>query len=514
MRKLCKLEVSYLLTIYKLTSCRECVSCLDDFDTKDVVKAPCHSYCQDCFSRLITAACEHEQQWPPKCCLNNIPERTILSNTDSTLQQRYRGRAEEWNIAVSDRLYCNEPDCSLWVKPSQVNAAMRTARCENGHEMCVMCRGPQHGTEDCPQDRDLIRTEELAEEEGWKRCYGCQAYVEHREACQHMTCRCGAQFCYVCGERWRTCACTMEQLAAIKAGVATRRQQREARQAEEEAEIAEALRQVEEFEREEALKAELLLQEKERLSEERRQKVLEERIRREGERRREVELKFDDLRRTLQNLHELQRIFVVCDHNMEESQVDSAIAQLSEKQKETAAAARKALLSETNAKLQERKLELDDELTARVEVERRTEEEYYEQLKMYWSGKRGGEEKTEAALLALKRKMDQGFRSWKKWMQQELDTHHYLVQEEEAIQLELMEEAERRQANDAAQQRADFSIKKKAEQKWVDVVVVERNRLLNEMEVDEIENGEDIDAWFAEGGLDDIVADGASDTSM
>lgn len=25
--------------------------------------------------------------------------------------------------------------------------------------------------------------------------------------CNHMTCHCRAQFCYVCGERWKTCAC-------------------------------------------------------------------------------------------------------------------------------------------------------------------------------------------------------------------------------------------------------------------------------------------------------------------
>jgi hypothetical protein len=36
-------------------------------------------------------------------------------------------------------------------------------------------------------------------------------------------------------------------------------------------------------------------------------------------------------------------------------------------------------------------------------------------------------------------------------------------------------------------------------------VVEERERMLVEMETDEIDNGEDIEAWFAEGAIDDDI---------
>jgi hypothetical protein len=32
---------------------RECVSCLDDFATAEVITLSCHSYCHECFTRLI-----------------------------------------------------------------------------------------------------------------------------------------------------------------------------------------------------------------------------------------------------------------------------------------------------------------------------------------------------------------------------------------------------------------------------------------------------------------------------
>ncbi|XXG94954.1 hypothetical protein Hte_001213 [Hypoxylon texense] len=481
----------------------ECVSCLDDFSPKEMVKAPCHSYCKDCFLRLITTACENEQQWPPKCCLNNIPTKTIIPNIYDDLKKVYRDRAEEWNLPVSDRIYCSHASCSVWVKPSHINRARNVARCSAGHRTCTICRGPQHEGDNCPEDRDMMRTDELAEEEGWKRCYGCHAYVEHREACQHMTCRCGAEFCYVCGARWRTCDCSMEQLSNLKREATVRRQARVERETQEAAEIQEALRLIEEFEREEALKAELLRQEQERLAEERRQRELEERIRREEERRQAVEAKFQELREIFTHIHELQRIIVQRDHKTEETNLKNdsaaALADLREKMELD----REKLNSATKVKFAKREYALNCEFAARVAEERRIEEQYHSKLTAYWSHRRDGEAKVEAAMKELKRKMDDGYRSWEQWRESELDGYLWGLREDQAIRDELMQESERRLAESTREEQIAFSQRKVAELRWVHEVIEERRRMLADMETDEIENGEDIEAWFADEPLDE-----------
>ncbi|KAI5862214.1 hypothetical protein GGS23DRAFT_597829 [Durotheca rogersii] len=485
----------------------ECVSCLDDYNPKDTVKAPCHSYCKPCFLRLIQTVCENEQQWPPKCCLNPIPDKTILLNVDKELKKTYYDRAAEWNIPIGERLYCSSPSCSVWIRPDQINRAQNIARCSAGHWTCTICRNAQHEGDNCPQDKDMMRTDELAEEEGWKRCYGCHAYVEHREACQHMTCRCGAEFCYVCGARWRTCACTMEQLANIKRGAAARRYAREERELQEEAEIQDALRLVEEFEREEALKAELLRQERERLAEERRQRELEERIRLESERRQAVEVKFQGLREVLANVSELQRIIVRRGHVAEEAQLElqstAALENLREKHK----ADREGLSAASQIKLEEREISFKREYITRVAEERRVEEQYHAALKTYWSGREGGEAKLEASLKEFKRKMDEGFKKWEKWRDNELEYYRWSVAEEQAIQMELMEETERRLLGKVLDDEDALVRRKAAELRWVEVVIGERQRMLAEMEVDETENGEDVDAWFAEQEMDGDMTD-------
>ena len=72
-------------------------------------------------------------------------------------------------------------------------------------------------------------------------------------------------------------------------------------------------------------------------------------------------------------------------------------------------------------------------------------------------------------------------------------------------QEELMEAAERKLTETIRERQGEFAKRKGAELRWVRAVIEERERMLTNIEVDEMENGEDIDAWFAEGALDDVI---------
>ncbi|KAE9578869.1 putative E3 ubiquitin-protein ligase rbrA [Colletotrichum fructicola] len=467
----------------------ECVSCLDDFDPKDVIKVTCHSYCRDCFERLIAAAVQNEQQWPPKCCLNEIPFRTVHRYVSKDLGKTYKDRSAEWKIPVSDRIYCNQPECSLWIKPDHVNNGLRIARCSNGHWTCTICRGPQHENSDCPQDRDMALTNALAEEEGWQHCAKCQALVEHREACQHMTCRCGHQFCYVCGVKWRGCACTMDQLNEVKAGAATRRARRIEREAEADAELRDALRQIEEFEREEALKAELLRQEMERREEERRQRELEERVRLESLRRHEIETKYQELREMLDGLHDVQEVMVRYQHDKElqisAHEASTATDELVEKQR-----AELATLAEVaTQKLAVKEQALASEYSCRVLEEKMTEEIYLRDLENFYAGQLSSEERIKELMHDLCKKMDKGWRAWTKWRNDEFDRYQLKVEEERTMREEVMYSIKQRHEESLAESKKQNVRRQAAESRWVTLVFAERTRVLGDMEAAELEAG-------------------------
>ncbi|KAK2005065.1 IBR domain-containing protein [Colletotrichum falcatum] len=476
----------------------ECVSCLDDFDKRDMVKFTCHSCCRDCFERLITTAVQNEQQWPPKCCLNEIPFRTILRYATKDLGKTYQDRAAEWKLPVSERIYCNQPDCSLWIRPDHVNPGLRIARCANAHWTCTICRGPQHDNSDCPQDRDMALTNALAEEEGWQHCSKCQALVEHLAACQHMTCRCGYQFCYVCNQRWRTCTCTMDQLNAVKSGAAIRREERLLREEEAESELRDALRQIEEFEREEALKAELLRQETERREEERRQRELEERVRLESLRRHEIEVKYQNLRAMLSQIHDLQEVLVRYQHGKEKElashEASASTAELEAKQQ----AEHLELAEKASQKLAAKENALATEYSLRVLEEKKIEDAYLMLLEDFFAKKPMSEARVEELIQDFLKKMDKGWRAWGRWRNEETARYKMKVEEERAIREEVMYSVRMRHEERVESKRRELRRRQAAELRWLMLVVAERERLLAQMETAEVEGG--IDSLIASGG--------------
>ena len=66
-----------------------------------------------------------------------------------------------------------------------------------------MCKRAAHPLgQDCPDDAELEAVLKMGERSGWRRCYKCRTLVELVQGCTHITCRCKAQFCYICGAVW------------------------------------------------------------------------------------------------------------------------------------------------------------------------------------------------------------------------------------------------------------------------------------------------------------------------
>lgn len=72
---------------------------------------------------------------------------------------------------------------------------------------CSICKATSHGILDCPKDEATTAVLTAADEAGWSRCYRCRALVELTIGCYHITCRCRAEFCYLCSVPWKNCTC-------------------------------------------------------------------------------------------------------------------------------------------------------------------------------------------------------------------------------------------------------------------------------------------------------------------
>ena len=77
--------------------------------------------------------------------------------------------------------------------------ASNTSRCWRcSEEICIRCGASAHHDSNCA-DAHEATLDGVATSEGWVRCTKCRLLIERVNGCDHMTCRCGAEFCFQCG---------------------------------------------------------------------------------------------------------------------------------------------------------------------------------------------------------------------------------------------------------------------------------------------------------------------------
>ncbi|KAF2686010.1 hypothetical protein K458DRAFT_416374 [Lentithecium fluviatile CBS 122367] len=199
-----------------------CIICGDDFPVEDkcIVRKPCSRctspYCADCLKKAFLVACSDMTCMPPKCCAQ-IPihhVRPFLTEEEVAL---FRAKYEEWS--TQNPFYCPVARCSAFIPdrllPQAKTKSKGKQRVDSGvgtptspviacpsceTEICTNCRDLAHANATCdPLEFGVDKaTAELLQAWGYKRCPKCGNGLKRMFGCNHMECRCGAHFCWVC----------------------------------------------------------------------------------------------------------------------------------------------------------------------------------------------------------------------------------------------------------------------------------------------------------------------------
>lgn len=426
---------------------------------------------------------ESETQWPAKCCLNTIPSSSILPHIDGPTKNKFREREAEWSIPAGDRIYCAQPSCSTWIPAKYVNTQLHSAKCPKcAQKACTICRGEFHNGNDCPQDPNLQATIDLAEMEGWKRCYSCHALVEHNNGCRHMTCRCKAQFCYICGLKWRTCGCTDTQLAEIQHLAVARRHEQTAREARAVADAEEeriVLQMVADYQRAEAEREAQEAEARGRVEEEQRQ-------RREEERIVAINLRFHQLTNELELLHDVQRVLIAERYEFEDEQMKKEHQDKLDTFSIRHPHELQVLDMESKAIIAEEEHKFKTQYQIRLAEERRIEKDYVDQLTAYWKEKPVAVEYyVREARDQLRKDQNKEYRFWDAYRRTQLQA----VSEREKRRMEALLVKQRSEvtALDGRSKidEVEWKRKKWAEGLWVEKVAWERGAMLQAREQEE-----------------------------
>ncbi|QPC59114.1 hypothetical protein HYE67_001345 [Fusarium culmorum] len=181
----------------------ECIACNNQFPPLALFKPLCsHEYCRACLAGLVRSSLQNESLFPPKCCGQAIP---IKQGRWLSPQLVGQFQAKKLDFDTPNRTYCSEPSCSTFIPPVFINGEAATCpRCSR--RACIHCKGSHH-TGVCPSDTASQQFLQLAVQNGWQQCYSCHQVVKLDTGCYQMTCHCRAEFCYLCGNRWKLCSC-------------------------------------------------------------------------------------------------------------------------------------------------------------------------------------------------------------------------------------------------------------------------------------------------------------------
>ena len=204
----------------------ECLTCMSDVSISRSVKLKCgHRMCNSCLRRIFNLSVTDPQHMPPKCCTADaIPLENVDKLFDLKFKKLWNRKYQEY--MTKNRIYCPARRCGEWIKPSHIytdtsggaNHGRKYGKCGRCQtKVCCLCNNKWHSSKECPRDLATQEFIKVAKKEGWQRCYNCKATVELIHGCNHMTCRCRAEFCMICGSQWKTCDCPWFNYEAVEA---------------------------------------------------------------------------------------------------------------------------------------------------------------------------------------------------------------------------------------------------------------------------------------------------------
>ncbi|KAF2030596.1 hypothetical protein EK21DRAFT_65123 [Setomelanomma holmii] len=197
----------------------------DPLYSKEAVK-PCRScnndYCVDCVKRAFIDACKDSTRMPPRCCrpFNLHIARPFLTEEEVDL---FKQKYEEWS--TPNPFYCPVPVCSAFISErllpqngrskdkQRVDSGIGTPTAEAfacptcEASICVGCRQVAHPGSICDMNDFGLDADTAALLKGWgyKRCPRCSHGVKRMFGCNHMECRCGHHFCWMCLDSIQEC---------------------------------------------------------------------------------------------------------------------------------------------------------------------------------------------------------------------------------------------------------------------------------------------------------------------
>ncbi|OBS19731.1 hypothetical protein FPOA_11455 [Fusarium poae] len=177
---------------------QDCIICTE----RAHVRAPCGcNYCLSCYREALRIGFRSQDDFPPRCCQPFDEEAVALARSPA-LVHLFRQMDEERQVSIPDRIYCHDGNCAAFIPPD------RKGHCLICHDRtCLDCGARRHSGQPCAEEGVVEDVWATMDATRTVNCPRCGRMIQLLEACNHITCRCYYEFCYLCGTKWKGCTC-------------------------------------------------------------------------------------------------------------------------------------------------------------------------------------------------------------------------------------------------------------------------------------------------------------------
>ncbi|KAL4592210.1 hypothetical protein LXL04_005197 [Taraxacum kok-saghyz] len=188
-----------------------------------------HRYCFSCMRKHVEAKLHQGKlpECPHEGCKSELEIETCKGFLNPELYDIMSSQVKEASIPPSEKVYCPISSCSALMSKTELQKHVSSSSRASGKRKCVKCHRrfcmncnvAWHDDMTCGEFIESFeykaaneaKLKSLASTKKWRQCVKCKNMVELATGCNHISCRCGHEFCYTCGGEWinkkATCTC-------------------------------------------------------------------------------------------------------------------------------------------------------------------------------------------------------------------------------------------------------------------------------------------------------------------
>eukprot|EP00475_Leptophrys_vorax_P044990 TRINITY_DN9212_c0_g1_i1.p1 TRINITY_DN9212_c0_g1~~TRINITY_DN9212_c0_g1_i1.p1 ORF type:complete len:311 (+),score=63.09 TRINITY_DN9212_c0_g1_i1:223-1155(+) len=182
-----------------------CQICFCEYEEKEIEVLECsHFFCKECIANWIKVqvtdgkVAQKHIICPNVDCKKPMSSAVIEARADAEVWEKYKRFTFAMEVdRDKNAAWCPNDNCGGVIYRT---APLRKAICEKcNFQICWDCKKQYHGPlTSCTKDVDEA-FDSWAKQQFMKRCPACSKFIIKLDGCNHMTCSCGYEFCWICG---------------------------------------------------------------------------------------------------------------------------------------------------------------------------------------------------------------------------------------------------------------------------------------------------------------------------